>query len=78
MRAKNGPVRLHHVPFLVLRQKPYIYKNSTLSHSGAPSFQTPLCVSPFSFSHVNKASFLPVTPVLQSIILKIVLLARTL
>jgi hypothetical protein len=82
VHAKNGPIAFHYKLFFRLGWKPYIYiyiyppLQRWGGGNGAPGFQTPLCVSLLSLSLAIK--FLPVTPVLQPLILEHLLRARTL
>jgi hypothetical protein len=75
-RAKNGLMGFRYGLFSRVGWKPYMYVSiPSLQRSGAPGFRTPrgLSAQPFSI----RVSFLPVTPLLQSLILESVLRART-
>jgi hypothetical protein len=90
MHAKNGPTAFHYELFFRLEGKThththththtqtYTHTYTPLQRSGGTQFLDPaVCLSAQPFS-INKVSFLPVTPVLQRLILESILTARTL
>jgi hypothetical protein len=76
MCAKNGPMGFHYKLFFRLGWKPYICISTPVL--GGTQFPDPAVHPSAQTFSINKVSFLPVTPVLQPLILESVLRARTL